>query len=133
CGRDTINVRSNQPGTNGVVGNINALLTINSANNAANAGPGDIVNVDDTGTTNPTTGFLTGTRLSGLGMNALTPAYLNNIQTVTVNAAGGTFMLTVLGQETAPIPYNASAAAVLQALLPIVNPTTYILNNLAVH
>jgi hypothetical protein len=131
-GRDTINVGSNQPASNGVVDNINALLTINSANNVANAGQGDIVNVDDTGTTNPTTGFLTGTRLSGLGMNALTPAYLNNIQTVTVNAAGGTFTLTVLGQETAPIPFNASAAAVLQALLPIVNPTTYILNNLAV-
>jgi hypothetical protein len=120
-GRDTINVGSNQPGLNGIVNNINALLTLNSTNSASGAGTGDVVNVDDTGSTGPKTGFLTGTRISGLGMNAVNP--LNNIQTVTVNAASGTFTLNVLGKETQPIAYNATAAAVAQALAPIVNPT----------
>ncbi len=130
-GKDTIAIGSKAPNTGGVLDNINALLTLNSMNDGPSAGSGDIVNVDDSGETNPTTGFLTGTRLSGLGMNALAPAYLNNLQTVTVTAASGTFTLNVLGQETAPIAFNASAAAVFAALAPIVNPSG-IPNNFAV-
>lgn len=40
----------------------------------------------------------------------------NEVQTVTVDASGGTFTITYAGQTTAAIAYNASAATVLAAL-----------------
>ncbi len=42
--------------------------------------------------------------------------YTNEVQTIVVNATGGTYTLTFSGQTTAPIAWNASAATVQAAL-----------------
>src|SRR5262249_18686374 len=60
---DTINVGSNAPNTGGNLAGIAALLTING-----DAGTSDVLNVDDSGDALGSTGFLTATRIWGLGM-----------------------------------------------------------------
>lgn len=54
---------------------------------------------------------------AGVGSN------VNAVQTVTITGTptGGTFTLTYAGQTTAPIAYNANAAAVLTALVGLSN------------
>jgi hypothetical protein len=49
----------------------------------------------------------------GLG---ITGAKHNEVESITVNAAGGTFTIKHAGEETEPIPYNASASQVQSAL-----------------
>ncbi|RLL51276.1 calcium-binding protein [Mariprofundus sp. EBB-1] len=51
----------------------------------------------------------------------LTPA-LNVVQTLAMNAIAGSFTLSLLGQITAAIAYNASAADLQAALDPVLNP-----------
>jgi hypothetical protein len=48
----------------------------------------------------------------------------NEVESIRVNATGGTFTITYAGETTAPLSYNASAAAVREALeeLPSLNP-----------
>lgn len=50
-----------------------------------------------------------------LAMDGYIPA-VNEVETVTVNATGGTFTLTFSGQTTAAIAFNATAGAVQSAL-----------------
>jgi hypothetical protein len=46
----------------------------------------------------------------------------DSLQTIAVNATGRSFTITLLGQTTVPILYNADADALLAALNPILNP-----------
>jgi Ca2+-binding RTX toxin-like protein len=46
---------------------------------------------------------------------------VNNAQTITVNATGGTFDLTILGQ-TVTVPYDATADELRRLLNPVLNP-----------
>jgi hypothetical protein len=50
-----------------------------------------------------------------LALDGYIPA-VNEVETITINATGGTYTLTFSGQTTAAIAYNANAAAVQAAL-----------------
>ncbi len=56
-----------------------------------------------------------------LEQGTVTPA-LNTVQTLRLNATGGTFALTLLGTTTTPVAFDASADVLLNALDPILNP-----------
>ncbi len=46
-----------------------------------------------------------------------TPAAANEVQTITIDATGGTFTATVLGSTTTAVAYNASAATLKAAIV----------------
>jgi len=54
--------------------------------------------------------------------NGTTSPVLGNFQVLTLNATEGSFVLSLLGQNTAAIAYNASAEEIVDALQPILNP-----------
>jgi hypothetical protein len=60
--------------------------------------------------------FSTGDLLYLNGSTLTSDSASDEVQTVTIDATGGTFTLTFSGQTTTAIAYNASAAAVLSAL-----------------
>ena len=51
-----------------------------------------------------------------LDISKFNPANVNEVQTVTISATGGTFTLTCSGQTTTAIAWNAAATAVQSAL-----------------
>lgn len=53
--------------------------------------------------------------VSAWGANVVTPS-VNEVQTITVNATGGTYTLSLGGATTGDIAYNATAAAIQTAL-----------------
>jgi hypothetical protein len=79
------------------------LITANS-DNLTTEGPGDVLNIDDSAATADKWAVLTSTSLTGLGMGGFgeDPTY-NEIQTLRIDASGGTFTLKLedseLGEE----------------------------------
>ncbi|HET6573208.1 MAG TPA: hypothetical protein VFG68_06375, partial [Fimbriiglobus sp.] len=97
------------------------LLEVNDLGLTAE-GPGDVLTVDDTADPTGNVGVLTQTSLTGLGMGGFgTPGTtFNEIQTLRIDADGGTFTLSVGGATTAPLAHDISAAgldAALEAML----------------
>jgi Ca2+-binding RTX toxin-like protein len=100
------------------------LITANDAG-LTTEGPGDILNIDDSAATADKWAVLTSTSLTGLGMGGFGegPTY-NEIQTLRIDASGGSFKLAVTlpGEEedltfqTEALPYNVSGAALDAAL-----------------
>ncbi|HSB87232.1 MAG TPA: hypothetical protein VLD86_13020, partial [Ilumatobacteraceae bacterium] len=92
------------------------LLEINDLGLTAETGaaPGDVLNIDNSAETAPTQAVLTQTSLTGLGMGDLgTPGTtFNEIQTLRIDATGGTFTLGITGTATASglLGYNIAAA-----------------------
>jgi len=84
------------------------------------AAPGDVLNVDNSADTADTQAVLTQTSLTGLGMGDLgTPGTTwNEIQTLRLDATGGTFALGIQGTAitSGPLAHDLSAAA-LDAVL----------------
>ncbi|MHC1764378.1 MAG: hypothetical protein AB9869_08735 [Verrucomicrobiia bacterium] len=78
------------------------------------ASPGDVLNIDNSADTTDTQAVLTGTSLTGLGMGDLgTPGTtFNEIQTLRLDATGGTFTLGVQGTTIASsaLGYDITAA-----------------------
>ncbi|HEX6131660.1 MAG TPA: calcium-binding protein, partial [Actinomycetota bacterium] len=91
----------------GVVDPIHALLRIEGGSGS------DVVDVDDSGDTNPNVGVLTGTVLSGLDLRS---GIAHRVRLA--HAAGGTFTLQVGagGPVTGPLDYHSGALEVRQAL-----------------
>ena len=102
---NTINVGSNSLGTPGARGsnsggNVNriaGLLTVNG--NGPASGPGDVLNVDDTGDGSVNSGALTSTRLTGLGM-AGSISY-GTIEELNISQGGGGDTFTINGTHGA--------------------------------
>ena len=86
---NTINVGSLAPAVGGKVDGIQAALVVNG-------GGADTMNVDDTGSTIPKTGTLTGTTLTGLGMGSAGITY-GGIQVLNIGlgSGGNTFNIVV--------------------------------------
>lgn len=56
--------------------------------------------------------------MSGRSVDDITPTpAVNEVQTITMTATGGTFTITIGGQTTSALPYNETNANVLAALL----------------
>ena len=95
----------------GTVDRIRALLLIDGGNGY------DTVRVDDSADATGDVATLTGRTLDGLDLASAI------VQTVTlVDAAGGTFTLTVGTRTTAPLPFAAAADAAKAALLGLALP-----------
>ncbi|MEW6157779.1 MAG: hypothetical protein AB1813_10120, partial [Verrucomicrobiota bacterium] len=105
-GADTINVGTNAPLTGGSIDEIGALLTIDGGTGE------DVVNVDDRADAKDNTGLLTQTTLTGLDMSRI-----SEIQTLTVRADGGAFVLTAPGYAgSALIPFEPVPSDLAQHL-----------------
>jgi hypothetical protein len=104
---NTINVGSLAPAVGGKVDGIQAALVVNG-------GGADTVNVDDTGSTIPKTGTLTGTTLTGLGMGPAGITY-GGIQVLNIGlgSGGNTFNIVVdaLHDLPATIAVNGGSSA----------------------
>ncbi len=101
----------------------------------ANIAPGDVSVVGGPGDTGGTKPYLVtfegayaatnvGTMSSiagGLAGGSAAVASASQFQTLTVSATGGTYKLKFEGQETAPIPFNATAAELKAALEALAN------------
>jgi Ca2+-binding RTX toxin-like protein len=98
AGDDTVNVQSEQL----IADQVAALLTID-----AGAGMGDVVNFNDSGDPDDAVGVLTDTTLIGLDMPTVAES-----QTIFVQAASGTYTLTVAGFGAVTLDYAFSAAQV---------------------
>ncbi|MDX6679029.1 MAG: hypothetical protein QOE31_3081, partial [Solirubrobacteraceae bacterium] len=119
AGDDLVIVRSDA----GLVDEIAALLTIDAGSGS------DTVIVDDGAEVDDNVGVLTGSLLTGLDMVA--GPGLQTVQTITIRATGGTYVLHVVRADldgvlrdhvTAPIAFDAGAQAVQAALSAILNP-----------
>jgi Ca2+-binding RTX toxin-like protein len=87
------------------------LLAANDLGLTNGAGALDRLIIDDSAYTLPTVGVLTSTSLTGLSMRQV-----NEIQTLVIDATGGTFKLSFDGKETLDLKYNISAEDLDKAL-----------------
>ncbi|MDH4186389.1 MAG: hypothetical protein OEV08_05280, partial [Nitrospira sp.] len=100
------------------------LLEINDLGLTTETGaaPGDVLNIDNSAETAPTQAVLTQTSLTGLGMGDLGTegTTFNEIQTLRIDATGGTFELGIDGTTITSIalPYNITATE-LDAVLEV--------------
>ncbi|MDI1313706.1 FlgD immunoglobulin-like domain containing protein, partial [Prosthecobacter sp.] len=112
AGNDTINVGSTQHLLNEVGG----LLTV------VGAGDTDVLNVDDSGNPANSTGTLTPTTLTGLGMPGV-----SEVQTVSIQALSGSFMLSYAGSSgtllTGALSYDIEASDLQNALNTLLGST----------
>src|SRR5262249_52311252 len=118
-GDDTVTVRDDT----GLLDSLAALLTLSGG--AGN----DHVVLDDAAETDANVATIAPTTVNGLDMHTGAPATFT--QTLTVNATGGTYTLTFLKSDgttltTAPIAFNATAAAIQAAISAKLNPFTSI-------
>ncbi|HEX7167002.1 MAG TPA: Calx-beta domain-containing protein [Acidimicrobiales bacterium] len=119
---DTINVGSSSGDASPAPGTVNGILALLDLQ----AGSGDdTVNVDDTGDATQNVGVLTGGTIEGLGTVigsafASTPSDAVHVFTIT-NAFDGTFTLTIGGQTTVALDFDASVETVRAALLTALN------------
>ena len=131
AGSNTIIVGSLAPNLGGTLSGIHAYLDIIGGETIGGQPGQNSLIVDDTGDTSAQISTLRDSQLLGAGMT-MTPstdpggAALGDLtQAVTVtNAVSGDFTLTVGGQQTTPLPFDADAATVqaaLEALLGVGN------------
>jgi acrosin len=88
-GNDTINLGSQAPGSGGTLNRFVGSVTIDGG------GDSDTLNVDDTADTDPNTGTLTATTLTGLGMQS--GVGYSNIENLELSLGAGADTLTVSG------------------------------------
>jgi acrosin len=86
-GVNVINIGSKAPQTGGITNNIQGDLVVNGADN-------DTMNIDDTGSTAALTGTLTGTTISGLGMDAFGIVY-NGLTALHISLGSGADTFTI--------------------------------------
>ena len=103
-GDDTINVGSLAPATGGKVDGIAALLTINGNDPTSGS---DVLNVDDTGDSNPNTGTLTATTITGLDM-AGSITY-GTIETLNIGLGSGGDDFTIESTHTGTTQLDTNA------------------------
>jgi Ca2+-binding RTX toxin-like protein len=87
------------------------LLASNEAGLTNGLGASDVMNVDDSGNTQPSVGVLSSSSLTGLDTNQV-----NEIQTLVVDATQGTFKVSFAGAQSGPLAYNVSADDLRAAL-----------------
>ena len=92
AGNDTVTVGSLAPGTGGVVSGISALLTVSGGSGT------DTLVIDDSGDAAPTTGTLTNTTLTGLGMAG--SIYYQGIASLLVALGSGVNTFTILSNDS---------------------------------
>ena len=91
-GVNVINIGSKAPQTGGITNNIQGDLVVNGAGN-------DTMNIDDTGSTATATGTLTGTTISGLGMDAFGIVY-NGLTALNISLGSGADTFTIVSTSS---------------------------------
>jgi hypothetical protein len=117
-GDDIVNVGSTAgatPATAGNVNSISALLTVNGD------GDSDTLNVDDTGDTAANTGTLTGTQLTGLGMNS--GITYGTLEAININLGSGGDSFTIESTHSGTTTVNSNAGQDTVRIKTISGPT----------